>query len=401
MAVHSVSDVTKYIKNMFDGEDVLQNIMIRGEISNFKRYTSGHCYFTLKDASASLKCVMFRSRAQTLRFVPENGLKVVAGGSLSVYERDGAYQLYTDSIVPEGAGELSIAFAQLKARLTDEGLFAVEHKKSLPKFPKKIGVITSLSGAVLRDIYHVAKRRNPAVQLILYPVQVQGTESAVQIAEGIRFFNKKYPVDVLIAGRGGGSMEDLWSFNEEVVVRAIYASKIPVVSAVGHETDFTLADFAADVRAATPSQAAEIIVPDAGELTRYMMGLTARLETNMHSAMHEKQNQLVLCLRSTAMHSPQRLFAEKRQRLDMAVERLTAFYRREVLDKRHVLELRLGRLETMSPLRVLRRGYSIVESDKGLVKSVHEIREGEWVHVRLADGSLQAVVKSVEEGGEG
>jgi len=386
---------------MFDGEDVLQNIMIRGEISNFKRYTSGHCYFTLKDASASLKCVMFRSRAQTLRFVPENGLKVVAGGSLSVYERDGAYQLYTDSIVPEGAGELSIAFAQLKARLTDEGLFAVEHKKSLPKFPKKIGVITSLSGAVLRDIYHVAKRRNPAVQLILYPVQVQGTESAVQIAEGIRFFNKKYPVDVLIAGRGGGSMEDLWSFNEEVVVRAIYASKIPVVSAVGHETDFTLADFAADVRAATPSQAAEIIVPDAGELTRYMMGLTARLETNMHSAMHEKQNQLVLCLRSTAMHSPQRLFAEKRQRLDMAVERLTAFYRREVLDKRHVLELRLGRLETMSPLRVLRRGYSIVESDKGLVKSVHEIREGEWVHVRLADGSLQAVVKSVEEGGEG
>lgn len=400
MAVHSVSDVTKYIKNMFDGEDVLQNIMIRGEISNFKRYTSGHCYFTLKDASASLKCVMFRSRAQMLRFVPENGLKVVAGGSLSVYERDGAYQLYTDSIVPEGAGELSIAFTQLKERLTDEGLFLAEHKKSLPKFPKRIGVITSLSGAVLRDIYHVAKRRNPAVQLILYPVQVQGTESAGQIAEGIRFFNKKYPVDVLIAGRGGGSMEDLWSFNEEVVVRAIYASKIPVVSAVGHETDFTLADFAADVRAATPSQAAEIIVPDAGELSRYITGLTARLETNMHSALHEKQSQLVLCLRSTAMHSPQRLFAEKRQRLDMAVERLTAFYRREVLDKRHVLELRLGRLETMSPLRVLLRGYSIVESDKGLVKSVHEIHEGEWVHVRLADGSLQAVVKSVEEGGE-
>ncbi|MBQ2136638.1 MAG: exodeoxyribonuclease VII large subunit, partial [Selenomonas sp.] len=240
MAVHSVSEVNRYIKELLAREPVLSGMQVRGEISNYKQYPSGHCYFTLKDASSALKCVMFRSRAQYLRFKPENGMQVVAGGSLSVYERDGVYQLYVDSLMPEGTGDLAVAFEQLKKKLSAEGLFAEERKRPLPAFPKKIGVVTSSAGAVLRDIYRVSKRRWPAVQLVLYPVQVQGTEAAGQIARGIEFFSRTYPVDVIIAGRGGGSMEDLWAFNEEVVVRAIAAAQVPVISAVGHETDFTL-----------------------------------------------------------------------------------------------------------------------------------------------------------------
>ena len=247
MGIHNVSEVTNYIKRMFQREPVLGCIH-RGELSNFRCYASGHCYFTLKDAASAIKCVMFRSRAQGLRFRPENGMQVVVSGSISVYERDGVYQLYADHMMPEGAGDLALAFEQLKARLASEGLFDDAHKQPLPRFPKRIGIVTSISGAVLRDIYHVSKRRWPAVQLVLRPVLVQGEEAAAQIAAAIAFFNEKYPVDVLIVGRGGGSMEDLWAFNEEPVVRAIYASKIPVISAVGHETDFTLADFASDQR---------------------------------------------------------------------------------------------------------------------------------------------------------
>ena len=396
MAVHSVSEVTKYIKSLFDSEAALQDIMIRGEISNFKRYASGHCYFTLKDAGASLKCVMFRGRAQALRFAPENGLKVVAGGSLSVYERDGVYQLYVSSMLPEGAGELSLAFEQLKEKLTAEGLFAAEHKQKLPSFPKRIGVVTSPSGAVLRDIYHVSKRRNPSVQLVLYPAQVQGAESAAQVAAGIRFFNERYPVDVLIVGRGGGSVEDLWSFNEEPVVRAIYASKIPVISAVGHETDFTLADFAADVRAATPSQAAELAVPDRTELLRYTAALQARLGNQCRSALREKRSHLALYLNRTVMKSPQRLLAERRQQLDIAAERMCSVWQTQLTARQHALELQMGRLDTMSPLRVLQRGYSVTEHAAGIVRSVREVQPGEQVRVTLADGSVQASVLSVQ-----
>jgi len=256
MTVHSVSDVTQYIKGLFEGEEILSAILIRGELSNFKRYPSGHCYFTLKDAEASMKCVMFNGYARNLRFTPENGMQVIAGGSVSVYERDGVYQLYVNSLTPEGAGALALAFEQLKERLAAEGLFDETHKQPLPRFPRRIGIVTSSAGAVLRDIHKVTKRRWPGIQLILCPVLVQGTEAAGQIAGAVKCFNRKYPVDVLIVGRGGGSAEDLWAFNEEIVVRAIYDSKIPVISAVGHETDTTLADFVSDRRAATPSQAA-------------------------------------------------------------------------------------------------------------------------------------------------
>lgn len=399
LAIHSVSDVTKYIKGMFQSENVLQNVLIRGEISNFKRYASGHCYFTLKDAAASLKCVMFRSRAQSLRFEPTNGLSVVAAGNISVYERDGAYQLYTDSLMPEGAGALSLAFEQLKEKLTQEGMFAAEHKQKLPAFPKTIGVVTSVSGAVLRDIYHVAKRRNPAIRLVLYPVQVQGEDSARQVAEGIEFFNQKYPVDVLIVGRGGGSMEDLWSFNEEVVVRAIYASHIPLISAVGHETDYTLADFAGDVRAATPSQAAELAVPDTLELARYLQGLQARLQGSAQHILQRKRSQLEACTEKAVWRNPQQLLAERRLRLDRAAEALQLHARNGLQLKKHALQLQLEKLEMLNPLQVLLRGYSLVEKEKKIVKSTASLACGDTVRVVLADGSFAAGITAIEKGG--
>ena len=384
---------------MFQAETVLQNVLVRGEISNFKRYASGHCYFTLKEAGASLKCVMFRSRAQSLRFEPTNGLSVVASGNISVYERDGAYQLYTDSLMPEGAGALSLAFEQLREKLTQEGLFAAEHKKQLPAFPKTIGVVTSVSGAVLRDIYHVAKRRNPGIRLVLYPVQVQGEDSARQVAEGIRFFNEKYPVDVLIVGRGGGSMEDLWSFNEEVVVRAIYASHIPLISAVGPETDYTLADFAGDVRAATPSQAAELAVPDTLELARYLRGLQARLQGAAQHILQSKRGQLGACTEKSVWRKPQQLLAERRLRLDRAAEALQLHAQNGLQLKKHALQLQLEKLEMLNPLQVLLRGYSLVEKEKKLVKSTAALSCGDSVRVVLADGSFAAEITAIEKGG--
>lgn len=398
MVVHSVSDVTKYIKGMFEQERLLQSIFIRGEISNFKKYTSGHCYFTLKDAQSSLKCVMFRSRAQALRFLPVNGMKVVAGGNLSVYERDGVYQLYVDSLLPEGAGELAVAFEQLKARLAEEGLFDEAHKQALPLFPQRIGVVTSLSGAVLRDIYHVSKRRNPAVRLVLCPVQVQGSAAAGQVAAAIEFFNARYPVDVLIVGRGGGSMEDLWAFNEEPVVRAIFSSRIPVISAVGHETDYTLADFAADVRAATPSQAAELAVPDTVELQRYISGLRLRLDSVRSRLLTEKRSRLAACLNSSFMKNPQALLASRRQRLDMASSKLQQLMQNALLKKKQQCQLQMERLELLNPLRVLRRGYGIVEGEHGILRSVKQVKAGERVIVTLTDGRFQAQAVSVDKG---
>ncbi|MBR5910100.1 MAG: exodeoxyribonuclease VII large subunit, partial [Schwartzia sp.] len=244
--VHSVGEVTKWIRNLISGDPILRNIMVRGEISNFNAYRSGHAYFTLKDKDACLKCVMFSWKEKGLRFQPKDGMQVIAGGGIRVYEAGGVYQLYVETMAPEGTGDLALAFQQIKEKLTAEGLFDEAHKKPLPKFPSTIGVVTSLSGAVLRDIYRVSKRRFPSVRLVLYPVQVQGETSAAEVAAGIRYFNEKFPVDVMIVGRGGGSAEDLWSFNTEEVVRAVYASKIPIISAVGHETDYTLSDLAAD-----------------------------------------------------------------------------------------------------------------------------------------------------------
>lgn len=396
MAVHSVSDLTRYIKRLFDRENVLRNLQVCGELSNFKKYASGHCYFTLKDAASCLKCVMFRSRAQGVRFVPENGMKVVLTGTVSVYERDGLYQLYVEQMIPEGTGELALAFEQLKKKLEAEGLFDISKKKVLPPFPKRIGIVTSQSGAVLRDIFHVSKRRWPSIQLVLYPVQVQGDDAATQIAKGITFFNCAFPVDVLIVGRGGGSMEDLWAFNEECVVRAIYESDIPVISAVGHETDVTLSDFASDVRAATPSQAAELAVPDRYELLRYVRVIKTRLREQARRCMDTKRLKLNACLGHTLFRTPEMLLAARRERLDRTMEQFDALLEKNMQAKRHRLELALKKLDMLSPAQVLMRGYAMVERDGTSVTSVHDVVCGSLLSLCMKDGRLAVRVDSIQ-----
>jgi len=399
LTVHSVSALTQYIKSMFQSEGLLRNVSVEGELSNYKMYASGHCYFTLKDETASLKGVMFKSRARLLRFQPENGMKVVATGEVSVYERDGAYQLYVERLLPVGAGELSVAFEQLKARLAAEGLFNEEHKKPLPPFPRTIGIVTSLSGAVLRDIYRVSKRRDANVRLVLYPTLVQGEGAASEIAAAIRFFNEKYPVDLLIVGRGGGSAEDLWAFNEEPVVRAIYDSVIPVISAVGHETDTTLSDYASDVRAATPSQAAELAVPETAALIRRIGEYEMRLQKAVKSRLYYERERVERLGGFFLKRPPQVLLAERRQRLDMAAEALDHGMRRALLEKQHAFQVAAEKLEMLNPLHVIRRGYSVVEKDGAAVRSVKELAAGDGILVRLADGSFDAVVRGLREGG--
>lgn len=400
MAIHSVSEVNNFIKQLLASTPILSSIMVRGEISNFKCYASGHCYFTLKDASSALKCVMFRSQAQHLRFQPVNGLSVIASGNIAVYERDGVYQLYVDSLAPEGKGDLALAYEQLKNRLAAEGLFAKERKKALPKFPKKIGVVTSLSGAVLRDIYHVTKRRWPAVQLVLYPVQVQGEFSAKQVALAIEFFNTKYAVDVMIVGRGGGSMEDLWSFNEEVVVRAIAASKIPIISAVGHETDFSLADFAADVRAATPSQAAELAVPDRDELKRYVVRMQRQLAQMARRELNERRLRLQACQKNKLLQRPELLLADRRQRLDNLISNLRRCLDENITVKNHQLSLALEKLSVLNPAKTLQRGFALVEHGGKIVTRVQEVKKGDKLQLTFSDGKVSVVAADVTRKGD-
>ncbi len=401
MAVHSVSDVNRYLKDLLAGEPLLQGISVRGEISNFKQYPSGHCYFTLKDTNSALKCVMFRSRAQYLRFLPQNGMQVVAGGSIAVYERDGVYQLYVDSLIPEGTGDLALAFEQLKEKLAAEGLFDPARKQPLPTFPKKIGVVTSSAGAVLRDIYRVSKRRWPGIQLVLYPVQVQGEGAAEQIARGIDFFAEEYAVDVIIAGRGGGSMEDLWAFNEEPVVRAIAACPVPLISAVGHETDFSLADFAADVRAATPSQAAELAVPDRSEVMRQVENLTGQLTRQVQRELALRRQRLEGLLNSRVMREPQSMLAGRRQRLDFLLAGLQRTAKAELQGKQHKLGLILNRLAAINPAAVLGRGYGIVTKQDKLVSSIQTVEIDDELQLTFTDGHVQAKVLAKIGKGDG
>ena len=401
LAIHSVSQVNKFLKGMLDRENILRGIMVRGEISNFKCYGSGHCYFTLKDAGSSLKCVMFRSHAQRLRFQPVNGLQIIASGSISVYERDGVYQLYADSLAPEGTGDLSLAFEQLKSRLAAEGLFDAAHKKPLPVFPRKIGVVTSAAGAVLRDICHVSKNRWPQIQLVLRPVQVQGDGAAEQVADAVRFFNEQYPVDVLIVGRGGGSMEDLWAFNEEPVVRAIFASKIPIISAVGHETDYTLTDFAADVRAATPSNAAELAVPDCREVRRHIDGLMLRLNAQARRGVETRRFRLDALLQSRVLQNPQSLLDDRRQHLDRLLQKIRLMTGKMLTERHHRLDVALQKLDVLNPARVLRRGYALAERDGRLVASAKELKPKDKLALILKDGRVPVeVIKTAGKDGK-
>lgn len=416
----SVSEINKYIKNMLEGDYELQNVQVQGEISNFKRYPSGHCYFSLKDAGGVLKCVLFRFKAMNLRFEPKNGDKVVAVGKITVYERDGVYQLYTDLLLAQGEGDLMQQYEQLKEKLSKEGLFAEERKQKLPLNPRRVGIVTSPAGAAVRDIISVARRRNLGVKLYLYPVQVQGEDASKEIAAAIKFFNDKKLADVLIVGRGGGSIEDLWAFNEEATVRAVAASKIPVISAVGHETDFTLCDFAADKRAATPSQAAEIAVPDICVYQQQVQALKLRAHQaimqniltvqkkierygdswvlqNPRRLYELKEQKLLHLKNSWVFKEPQSLFAQKTQRVDMDFVQLVNLVQQRKQEAEHRLALNKAKLEAISPYAVFKRGYSCVRnSENRLISSVEQVRWGEEIITSLNDGQIVSVVQEVE-----
>ena len=415
-----VSQVNAYIKEMMDGDSLLGGLCVRGEISNYKCYPSGHHYFTLKDGEAALKCVMFRSSAARLRFRPENGMTVLAAGRITVYPRDGAYQLYCVSMSPEGAGDLALAFEQLKKKLEGEGLFDPDHKKPLPAFPGKIAVITSSAGAAFHDILRVLGRRYPLTEVTLLPVRVQGTEAPQEIAGAIDYANRYQVADLILTGRGGGSMEDLWAFNEEIVARAIYRSEIPVISAVGHEPDVTIADYVADVRAATPSNGAELAVPDQAELRTMLHGYQTRMIQTMGTRLKLSRQQLELRKNARVLQLPTRYLEDRRQRLDGLMDRLgRAMLQRENLARAEVLSRQqklkaaweqslhvrqrtagtlAARLDAMSPLKVLSRGYSITETPSGsAVRSGAELKPGDHIQIRFAQGRASATVEQVME----
>ena len=395
--VYSVSQVNKLIKALVEGERRFANIQVRGEISNFKRYSSGHCYFTLKDAGGVLKAVMFKTAARTLRFEPQNGDTVIAVGRISVYERDGVYQLYTDLMIPEGTGDLMLAFEQLKQKLLNEGLFDESRKKQLPVNPKTVGIITSPSGAAVRDLITVSRRRNKGIKLLLYPVRVQGKEAPAEIAHAIEFMNRNKMADVLIVGRGGGSIEELWAFNEEQTVRAVAASETPVVSAVGHETDFTLTDFAADKRAATPSQAAEIVVADANAYLNSVAELEKRLKNTVLKRLALSETTLKRLQNSWALSNPQRMLEGRMQRFDFASVRLEQVFNAALTQKQHSCGVLAAKLDALSPLTVLARGYSVTENTDGkIIRSIADIRWGDEIVTQVGDGNVISVVQHTE-----
>lgn len=396
--IYSVSAVNQYIKTTLEGDRQLKSLSVRGEVSNLRIQQSGHIYFDLKDKQSSIKSVIWRSTAARLRYQLKNGMQLVAVGRIGVYDVAGQYQLILSSVTPDGAGDLALALEQLKEKLAAEGLFDAANKKKLPSHPKLIGVVTSPSGAVIRDIYNVSKRRDPFSRIILYPAQVQGEGSSKQIAEGIEFFNSRYPVDVLIVGRGGGSAEDLWCFNEEPVVRAIYASRIPVISAVGHETDTTLSDYAADVRASTPSQAAELAVPMISEELSYIRSLQKRLAIAAKAKISMKKQLVEGMLSRTVFKTPERLLERKHQQLDDLSEKLQIMTRLLLDKKRQHLLRTIDRLELMNPVHILKSGYGLLEDSNGQpVTSVDSVSDGEVIKIRLEDGILKAEVLNVEE----
>ena len=394
----TVTEINNYIKSLLDGEATLRNVQIVGEVSNFKRYPSGHCYFTLKDSGAVLKCVMFRGKAMSMKLEPQNGDTVLAIGRITVYERDGVYQLYTDMLLPQGVGDLMVAYEKLKAKLEAEGLFASERKQALPVNPKTVGIITSPVGAAVRDVITVSRRRNRGIKLLLFPVKVQGEGAAREIARAISFFNKHNLADVLIVGRGGGSIEELWAFNEEETVRAVAASAIPIVSAVGHETDFTLCDFAADKRAATPSQAAELAVADAEGYIMMVENLSRRCRHLMTTRLEQEEYRLDRAKNSWALKDPERIFADGALRTDAAYTKLVSKMDSLLKQSRHSFELQAARLDNLSPLAVLARGYSVTQKeDYKVVTSIEQVRWGEELITTVGDGKIVSVVQSVEE----
>lgn len=397
--VLSVSQLNRYIKMNFDADENLANIFISGEISNFtNHYRTGHLYFTLKDDSAAVRAVMFNSSAKRLKFMPEDGMKVIARGRVSVYEASGQYQLYVDDMQPDGVGALNLAYEQLKEKLQKEGLFSELHKKPLPPYPEKVGVITSPTGAAVRDIINVLGRRFPYAEIVFCPVLVQGEGAHLQLTDAVNLFNSERAADVIIIGRGGGSIEDLWEFNDEGLARAVYNSDIPVISAVGHETDFTICDFVADMRAPTPSAAAELAVPDANELQYALSALKNRMFLNVSSGIADRRSRLEYLTSKGALKSPDEMLLNRSQRLDTAFSKMMSSYENRIGGKKVEFISAATALSKLDPMSVLMRGFAFVSDKSGKnVYSSQALAKGDKINVRFHDGSAVCEVKEITQ----
>lgn len=392
----TVADLNKYIKEKIDNDVRLNNVLIKGEISNFKNHYTGHMYFTLKDEKSLIKCVMFKTYTAHLSFMPKDGMKVVILGSVSVFERDGVYQIYAKAMKQDGLGSLYEAYEKLKLKLEEEGLFDASHKVKIPYMPKTIGVLTASTGAVIRDIINVSTRRNPNVHIRLYPVPVQGSTAAEQIVNGIKFMNENKLADVLIVGRGGGSLEDLWPFNEEIVARAIYESEIPIISAVGHETDFTIADFVADLRAPTPSAAAELAVQKIDDVKELLSNYQNRNKLALKKKLQLMRLEYEKCMTKQVFTNPLQKINEQYMVLDMKVKKLQNSISNKIKEEKTKYVKSVAKLDALSPLKTLARGYSIVSldngNDKDVIISAEQLKKDDKINVKFADGDVKAII---------
>lgn len=395
--VYSVAQLNNYVKSVLDNDENLNHLFVTGEISNYKPHYSGHMYMTIKDETASIKAVMFAGNASRLKFKPENGMKVIIFGTVSLFQRDGSYQLYINDMQPDGIGALNIAFEQLKKKLEAEGLFSSQYKKPIPKFPQKVGVVTSATGAAVQDIFNVLKRRYPVAEVVLRPCQVQGEGAANDIANAIKEFNKVKGADVLIVGRGGGSIEDLWAFNEEIVARAVFESEIPVISAVGHETDVTICDFVADLRAPTPSAAAECAVPDCFELKANLLSCKQRLNTLSKNILESERKKLLAFEKSGALKNPLLKINDSKKDILYLNEKLVNLTSSLIEANRSKVNALCGKLDALSPLGVIARGYSVTKSKEKIIKSIKDIKIDDEITVNLSDGKITAMVCGINE----
>lgn len=395
--VLSISQLNEYIRGKLDVDPLLNQIAVRGEISNYKMYPSGHHYFSLKDESSVLKCVMFKGNAMRLRFRPENGMKVIAMGKVSVFPRDGAYQLYCSALAMDGVGDLYAAFEALKKKLAAEGLFDPAHKQPLPRFPGTIGIITSSAGAAVHDMLRILNKRYPLAQVKLLPVRVQGAEAPGEIAAAIGYANHYQLADLLIVGRGGGSIEDLWAFNDERVAYAIYESRIPIISAVGHEPDVTISDYVADLRAATPSNAAELAVPDMDALLQSLDAMSGSMAAALARQLKSARQRLEMLANRPSMQKPTGYLEQKGKTLELLKNRLISAQTQQLARERHRYVASVSKLDAMSPLKVLTRGYAFAQTEDGTVlKSVEQVEPGQHIAVSLSDGRLSATVMKKE-----
>ena len=389
----TVTELNKYIKNKIAEDEYLNEILIKGEISNFKNHYTGHLYFTLKDENSLIKCIMFKTYAQKLNFMPKDGMKVIILGSVSVFERDGVYQIYAKAMQEDGLGDLYTKYQKLKQKLEEQGLFKQEYKKPIPMFPKIIGVLSSQTGSVIKDIINVSTRRNPNVYIRLLPVPVQGEGAAEKIAYGIEYMNKNKLADVLILARGGGSLEDLWPFNEEIVAHNIFNSEIPIISAVGHETDFTIADFVSDLRAPTPSAAAELAVPDIYELNKKIISYEDRLRNSLIKKVELMRLRYEKCMSSVVFKEPTRKINDNYLKIDKHIKQLENLIKQKCkTEKTKYIEL-VSKLDALSPLKTLSRGYTITEKDNKIIKSKSDLNTGDTINLKFIDGNIIAEVK--------